>query len=149
MDYSDSVDIAVPCEIAFAAISDLTSMGKYSPENTGGSWTRGARGPALGARFRGTNSNGKIEWTTTVRVTEFHEPSEFAFAVSAFGLKVATWAYRIEATPTGCRVTETWTDQRGRIVASQEKTTTPDRLGFVKTSIRQTLDSLKDALEAK
>lgn len=52
MDYSDSIEISVPSQVAFAAIADLPAMGRRSPENTGGEWLN-ASGPAPGARFRG------------------------------------------------------------------------------------------------
>ena len=36
-------------------VSDLRRMGEWSPENRGGAWIKGARGPAVGARFKGSN----------------------------------------------------------------------------------------------
>ena len=58
---------ATPQE-AYALVSDLPRMGELSPENTGGRWLKGATGPAVGARFKGTNRNGVRRWSTTATV---------------------------------------------------------------------------------
>ena len=69
MDYSDSIEIAASPEAVFATLSNLPEMGRLSPENTGGEWLGGATGPALGAKFKGTNARGSDTWSTTVRVS--------------------------------------------------------------------------------
>jgi len=88
-------------------------MGEWSPENTGGTWIKGATGPTSGAYFRGTNAHGKKSWTTDITVDTCEPGREFSFEVTAAGFKVARWSYQIEPTPSGSRVTETWTDRRG------------------------------------
>jgi uncharacterized protein YndB with AHSA1/START domain len=110
-----SRDIAAPAETVWALIADLPRMGEWSPENTGGSWTRHATGPALDAHFRGSNRNGRRRWTTAVVVTRCEPGTCFEFAVSALGLAVARWTYSVEAHGSACRVTESYTDTRGRI----------------------------------
>ena len=52
-------DIAASPAKVWEMLSDLPRMGEWSPENTGGKWVRGATGPAVGARFVGSNRNGK------------------------------------------------------------------------------------------
>lgn len=47
--------IGAPAEVVYDLVSDVTRMGDYSPENTGGTWLDGATGPAVGARVTGTN----------------------------------------------------------------------------------------------
>ncbi len=105
--------VAAPPEVVWPMISDLPRMGEWSPENTGGSWRKGATGPAVGARFKGTNANGKKSWTTSVTVTVCDAPTTFAFRVTSGGASVSTWTYDIVPTATGCTVTETWLDERG------------------------------------
>jgi hypothetical protein len=90
-------------------------MGEWSPENTGGTWIKGATGPTSGAHFRGTNAHGKKSWTTDITVDTCEPGREFSFEVTAAGFKVARWSYQIEPTPSGSRVTETWTDRRGAL----------------------------------
>ncbi|MEY3619020.1 MAG: hypothetical protein RL726_1718, partial [Actinomycetota bacterium] len=66
MDVVVSKEIAASPEVVWEMVSDLTRMGEWSPENKGGEWIKGATGPAVGASFKGRNSNGKKSWSTTV-----------------------------------------------------------------------------------
>ena len=109
-------DIAAPPEKVWAMISDVTRMGEWSPEATGGAWSKGVSGPAVGARFKGTNANGKKSWTTACRVTACEPGRAFGFAVRGGGLPVADWNYTITPTPEGCHVVEQWTDHRGAAI---------------------------------
>ncbi len=148
MKHTDSIDIAAAAEAAFAALSDLPAMGGRSPENTGGVWLGGASGPSLGARFRGTNAHGEDSWATVATVSDFDPPRRFAFNVTYGKLKVARWVFDVEATPEGCRVTESWTDQRGVVLKRYADTRDYDRAEFTRESIRTTLERLKGELEA-
>lgn len=113
MAISRSVRIEAPAERVWGLVSDLPGMGALSPENTGGAWRGGATGPAVGARFRGSNRNGRRRWSTSVTVTRCEPGREFAFAVSSIGLPVSEWAYEISADgPTACTVAESWVDRR-------------------------------------
>jgi uncharacterized protein YndB with AHSA1/START domain len=145
---SDSVDIAASPEAVFEAVSHLEKMGQFSPENTGGTWLKGATGPSLGAQFRGTNQSGKKSWTTGVKVVTYDKPHAFAFEVTAGPAKVALWSYEITATDSGSRVSETWLDRRGKVGAMFSKFIRTDREEFTRTSIRTTLENLKAHLEA-
>ena len=40
-----SRDIDAPAHDVFALVSDLTRMGEWSPENSGGTWIKGSTGP--------------------------------------------------------------------------------------------------------
>ena len=39
--------IAAAPERVYELVSDLPRMGEWSPENTGGTWIKGAKGPAV------------------------------------------------------------------------------------------------------
>jgi Polyketide cyclase / dehydrase and lipid transport len=52
----------------WALLSDVTEMGRWSPECTGGYWLEGATKPLLGNRFRGRNRWGILRWSTTCEV---------------------------------------------------------------------------------
>jgi hypothetical protein len=147
MDYSDSIEIAVSPDVAFAAIADLPSMGRRSPENTGGEWLNGATGPALGAKFSGTNAQGSDTWSTVARVTTFDPPHTFVFEVTYGMWRIARWGFSIERTPSGCRVTEKWKDRRNYFMRRSAKKDGFDRAEFTKSSIRTTLERLKSELE--
>jgi uncharacterized protein YndB with AHSA1/START domain len=103
-------------DVVWRLVSDVTRMGEWSPENVGAKWLGGNREPVVGARFRGTNENGKRTWKTACTVVDAQPGKSFAFEVKAGPLGVARWEYRFEAIDGGCRVTETWIDQRGKIV---------------------------------
>ena len=107
-------DIAAPSEKVWALVTDLPRMGEWSPENAGGKWVKGATGPALGSVFQGTNKNGFRRWTTERDDRRLRAQQVFEFAVTSGPLAVATWRYEFEETDAGCRITESWVDQRKR-----------------------------------
>lgn len=145
-----SRDVAAPPDRVWGLVSDLPRMGEWSPENTGGTWVKGATGPATGARFRGTNAQGKRSWSTTITVDTCEPGRAFSFEVTAGGFKVASWSYKIEPTASGSRVTETWIDRRNplsRVIGKQVSGIAHDaeetRLG-----IEVTLQRLAEAAES-
>jgi uncharacterized protein YndB with AHSA1/START domain len=145
-----SKDIAAPPERIWSLVSDLPRMGEWSPENTGGTWTKGATGPATGAHFRGTNAHQKKSWTTDIVVDTCEPGREFAFEVTAAGFKVARWAYQIEKTENGSRVTETWTDRRGALARAIGKPVsgTSHDADQTRAGIAATLEALARAAES-
>jgi hypothetical protein len=99
-------------------VSDLTRMGEWSPENTGGKWVKAAEGPVVGARFKGSNKSGRLRWSTDVVVTAARPGEQFAFDVTFGPFKIANWAYLFEQDGNKTRVTETWTDHRVPVVGT-------------------------------
>lgn len=142
---SRSTSVAAPPERVWELVADLPAMGEYSPENVGGEWAGGATGPAVGAVFRGRNRSGRRRWSTRCTVTVCEPGRAFAFTVAAAGLPVAQWRYDVEPEPDGCRLTETWTDRRGRLITWIGRRTTgvADRAAFTAQSIEQTLNRVK------
>jgi hypothetical protein len=144
-----SRDIAASPEVLFALISDLPKMGQWSPENTGGSWVKGATGAAVGARFAGTNSNGKRSWTTSSTVVTCEAPSRFGFDVKAGPLKIANWSYAIVPNAAGSTVTEAWTDHRGWLITTVGGfiSGVSDRAVFNRAGMEETLRKLAAHIE--
>ena len=67
---SATTTIAAPISAVFAAVTDVTRMGEWSPECVACRWVGDATGPAVGAKFEGDNvaAVGPItlkRWTTT------------------------------------------------------------------------------------
>ncbi len=148
---SVTVEIDTPAERMFSMISDVTRMGEWSPENEGATWLGGATGPTPGAKFRGENRNGKKKWKTVAKIDRCEPSSVFSFHVSAGGLKIAEWRYEIEPTPSGgCRITETWIDERGRIATFMGKPVSgvADRAAHNRAGMEQTLQGLKAVAES-
>jgi len=143
-------DIAAPAERVWALVSDVTRMGEWSPESVGATWLGGATAAKPGAKFRGANRNAKKKWNTIGVVADADPGRRFSFRVTAVGLKVAEWIYEFEPTAAGCRVTETWIDQRGRIAKALGKPVSgvADRVAHNHAGIEQTLERLAAAAES-
>lgn len=107
---SVTVHMAVPPERVWALASDVTQIGRYSPETFEAMWLDGATGPAVGARFRGhvkRNGIGPTYWTTC-KVVACEPGREFAFCVIQREKCTSTWRYVMEPAPDGCDVTESF-----------------------------------------
>jgi uncharacterized protein YndB with AHSA1/START domain len=147
---SVTTEIAAPSEEVWAMVSDLTRMHEWSPESDGTTWMKGATGAIPGAAFKGTNRAGKKKWATKGTVIEAEPGRVLTFRVTAFGMKVALWSYRIEPTASGCAVTESWNDQRGAFIKATGKMATGvgDRQAHNRAGMEATLRNLKAAAEA-
>lgn len=147
---SVSKDIAAPAAQVWAMVSDVTRMGEWSPENESCEWIGGATGPRAGAKFRGTNRNGKRTWKTVSRIVDSEPGKRFSFRVGVMGLKIAEWRYEFEPTATGCRVTETWVDERGALAQRLGKPVSgvADRATHNRSGMETTLERLGAAAEA-
>ena len=133
----------------YGLVADIERMGEWSTETEACEWVGGETGPAVGAKFRGKNRNGKKRWSTMCKVVVAEPGKEFAFDVTVGPLKVARWAYVFEPTAEGCRVTETWTDHRGRIatLAGKPASGVTDRVSHNRATMEQTLEHLAVAAE--
>jgi uncharacterized protein YndB with AHSA1/START domain len=149
-DVSVSRDVAAPAETVWELVADLPRMGEWSPETEGGEWISGATGPVPGAKFKGSNRHEGKSWKTVARVVDADPGRRFSFMVKAAGLPVAEWAYDIEATESGCRVTESWTDRRPGFFKplAARATGVPDRAEHNRATMEQTLERLAAAAEA-
>jgi uncharacterized protein YndB with AHSA1/START domain len=110
MQDSVTVHIDAPPDQVWALVSDVTKIGRYSPETFEAEWLDGATGPAVGARFRGhvkRNGRGPTYWTTAT-VTVCEPGGEFAFGVGAPGKALNTWRYVLEPSGDGTDVTESF-----------------------------------------
>jgi hypothetical protein len=135
-------------ERVYELVSDLPRMGEWSPENTGGKWLKGATGAAVGAKFEGTNQLGKKKWKTLSKVTAAYPGKEFAFDVTAAGMKVAGWGFSIEPAEGGTRVTHWWDDHRNAVIAKLTGVAlgVHDRSAHNRANMEQTLTALAAAV---
>jgi uncharacterized protein YndB with AHSA1/START domain len=115
-DVEVSVRVQAPAEKVWGLVGDLTRMGEWSPECTAVSWVDGATGPAVGARFRGSNRRGARRWSTTGTLTRYEPGRALGWDVSVLGMAVAHWAYRVEPDGEGCTIVESFTDRRGALL---------------------------------
>ena len=147
-DFSDSITIAASPEKVFALVSNLALMGSWSPENTGGAWLDGATTAALGARFEGTNKSGDDTWSTTATVTHFEPTTTFGFHVTWEKYDISDWLFTLTPTDYGCELRESWSDRRPASFLEEDAEAGFDRAAFTRTSIRTTLERLKETCEA-
>jgi hypothetical protein len=157
---SDSIDIAVDPLVAYEHVSDVTQMGRWSPENLGATVPEPDRPAHVGMTFVGYNRRGPLRWRTWCTVTAADPGRRFAFRVHTFGLvipmiktAIADWAYDFQPVAGGTRVTETWTDGRVRwpdaVTKVFDPITTRRRsfADFQRDNINRTLRKLKAELE--
>jgi hypothetical protein len=116
---SVTVHINAPADRVWLLISDVTQIGRFSPETFEAEWLDGATGATAGARFRGhvkRNEKGPVYWTECT-VVACESMRKFAFEVSSrpFGLPIAprstvqlTWSYVLEDAGGGTDVTESF-----------------------------------------
>lgn len=144
----ESMPISATPEAVFDLVTDLPQIGRFSLENTGGKWIKGAHGPAIGARLKGRNRQGRTSWSTTATVMEYDSPRTFSFAVTYLGIKVSRWTFVIEPQGGGVTLTQSWCDERPSWFAFVTKPLVADRLDFTRQSIHHTLTSMKTFLES-
>lgn len=107
---SVTVHMAAPPERVWELVSDVTQIGRFSPETFEAEWLDGATGPAVGAKFRGhvrRNEKGPVYWTTCT-VTACEPNKEFTFVVGDPASAMNTWSYELQPSGDGTDVTESF-----------------------------------------
>lgn len=141
--------IAAPPEQLYDLITDVANMGRWSPECTGGKWLDGASGPAVGARFKGSNRHGPVRWSTHCEVTKAERGRAFEWQVRESGMR---WGYRFEPDGDATVVTEYREKTRETpfyVKAVQRSGLIGrDRDRLMVDGMRDTLTRLKEAAEA-
>lgn len=146
---SATTSIAAPIGEVYAAVTDVTRMGEWSPECVSGRWVGGATGPAVGAEFEGDNvaAVGPItlkRWTTTSKVLEAEPNVSFEFIAAEY----STWRYEFVERDGATVVTESFSYAPyegwqkwvyGRLLKRQN--------AMVK-GMQATLDRIKESLES-
>lgn len=110
MQGSVTVHIDASPEKIWDLVSDVTKIGRYSPETFEAEWLDGATGPVVGARFRGhVKRNGRppTYWTECT-VTRCEPGREFFFGVGQTDKPLNTWGYSLEPCGDGTDVTESF-----------------------------------------
>lgn len=139
--------VAAPAALIWEMVSDITRMGEWSPESTGGHWLAPATGPSVGARFKGTNKR-RSSWTTTAEVTTATPGVEFSFRVGKS--KPAVWGYHLAPAESGTVVRETFDVPRYGFadrIMFRLSTGVSDRQADLVSACEQTLGRLKRAAE--
>jgi hypothetical protein len=159
MSGESTVWIGVPCEVAYAAVTDLPRMGEWSPDNCGGEWVHGATA-VVGATFLGRNRGPNGEFEQLVTVIEAERPWRFAFSAAAPDVVGTTWYYRFRSERDGTSVTEAfawyWTPfpdagfrgRVGKLPIEEAAIAVAQRERHLQDQVDRTLGALKRALES-
>lgn len=148
-----SVHVQASPEELYALVSDVTRMGEWSPETVRCEWLGGATGPAVGARFKGSNRRGIMRWSTKPRVVAAEPGREFAFVAGLmmFNRDMTKWRYQFEAAADGgTDLTESfemvddvpWYVSLGERIMGIE-----DRKADLEAGMQSTLERIKAAAE--
>jgi len=144
----DSVDIAASPEAVYALVSDITRMGEWSPEASGGQWLDGGTGK-VGDLFEGHNRTPEREWTRECEVAKADEGQDFTFVVGGVAANCTWWSYEMSPTETGTTLTERWwivNKTPGMQAATPEQFEA--RVEMTKGMLATTLNGIKTAAEA-
>jgi len=148
---SATIHIDAPPEKVYGVVTDVTRMGEWSPETVKGEWLDGATGPAVGARFKGTNRKGLVRWSTKPRVLAADEGREFAFVTETGGKELTKWTYRFEPESGGAKVTESFEmlNDVPSVITFAEKyiMRIKDRKADLEQNMAKTLERIKAAVE--
>jgi uncharacterized protein YndB with AHSA1/START domain len=143
-----SVHVDAPPEVVYAALSDISRMGEWSPETVRCEWLDGATGPAVGARFKGSNKRGIAKWTTKPTVIAVEPGRVFAFDV----LPDTRWTYRCEPDGDGTKLSESFEMLRDmpRYIEFGERwlLRVKDRRADLERGMTETIGRIKTAVEA-
>ena len=148
-----STEIAATPDEVYELVADITRMGEWSPECVRCSWTKGATGPEVGARFKASNKGGRgPAWFNTPTVTVADPGREFAFNRSGPGIGSYTWRYVMEPLEGGTRVTESFDAEKplGPVMTwmTEKWTGSSDRDADLHEGMVTTLARIKAAAEA-
>ena len=103
-----SIRIRATPEVLYDMVSDVRRMGEWSPECRHCEWIEGATGPAVGARFKGSNKRGAARWSTKPRIVTAEPGQEFAFVTGHLRRDMTRWGYRFDRVADGTTVTESF-----------------------------------------
>lgn len=146
---SASIVINRPAVDVFSVLEDITRMGEWSPECTGGRWVAPATGPGLGVKFEGDNvaKVGPLtlkKWTTTSEITEYVPGKVLEFIAEGY----TTWRYEISERDGATSVTESYSHKPYEGWQKLVYGTLARRDASMVKGMEQTLARIKAALEA-
>ena len=147
-----SIHIDASPEQVYGLVSDVRRMGEWSPECRHCEWLDGATGPAVGARFKGSNRSGVARWSTKPRVVAADAGREFAFATELRGKDLTKWSYRFEPDGDGTKLTESFemmNDTPGYINFTERYVMRiKDRKADLEKNMQATLTRIKATIES-
>jgi len=143
-----TMHIDAPPERVYALISDVTRMGEWSPECVKCTWQGDANSPTIGARFRGSNRQGWIRWSTTAEIVAADPGRLFAFTTRSGKREATRWRYVLSSAGDGTDVTESYESvYEPPFVKLGERLFMRDRDRQLADGMRATLERIKAVAE--
>ena len=146
--FSGEVSFRSPAapESLWPLLSDVTQMGRWSTECTGGRWLDGASKPVVGARFRGANRWGPVRWSTTCEIVAVEEGRHLAFDARHWSGATTRWAFELVPDAGGTVLRERFEtrDSPGLVLLLDRVAGRPRRL---ESTMKTTLQRLSDSAE--
>jgi len=143
-----SIDIAAPPDVVYDLVADITRMGEWSPEATGGKWLRGGTG-AVGDWFEGVSETAeRPAWHRECEVAAAERGRDFTFVVGGVEANCTWWSYEMEPVDGGTRLTEYWwfvNKTPALAKATDEQLGT--RIAFTEAMLHDTIAALKTVAE--
>ncbi|MFT3876718.1 MAG: SRPBCC family protein [Propioniciclava sp.] len=147
--YSESIHIDAAPAAVYAAVSDVTRIGEWSPVCRECWWDEGD-GPRVGAMFTGRNVDSGREWQTRSQVTVADEGRAFGWSV---GPGFVLWACTMQESGDGTLLTEAWEFLPAGLAVFEERfgdeaaAQIADREAAARAGIPATLAAIKRAIE--
>ena len=145
-----SLYVDAPVADVWDLVSDVTRIGEFSPETFEARWTRGSRGPEVGASFKGhvkRNGVGPTYWSPC-QVTRCVPGEVFEWAVGTDSTTLNNWGYRLAPEGDGTRVTEYFRIEPNLPMRLYWTVLGPLRSRTNRTGMRTTLERMKAVLES-
>jgi hypothetical protein len=153
---ADTVDryIEAPPEALYELIADVTRTPEITPDIVKVEWLDGATGPAVGARFKATNKQGRgPNWSNKPVITVLDPGREIAWERTELGGGTVEWRYRFEPEGSGTRITESYRVVKPLALFGWFIIGTlyglKDRRSDLRASMLRTLDRLAEMTEAE
>ena len=102
--HAASIVVAAPRRAVYAAVSDVTRTGEWSPVCQECWWDEGD-GPRVGAFFTGRNVTPTRTWETRCEVIVADRDTAFGWSVTDGNVE---WTYRLADIDGGTELTESW-----------------------------------------
>ncbi|BBX85456.1 SRPBCC family protein [Mycolicibacterium aubagnense] len=103
--FSDSIVVDTDPETLYALVSDVTNMGRWSPQCKECWWEDEDAGPVAGAWFKGRNEAGDRIWETRSQVVVAEPGREFVWEVNGGWVR---WGFTLDPVEDGTRLTQSW-----------------------------------------
>ena len=95
-------------EAIWEIVSDITRVGDWSHECKAGVWVDGATSSRPGARFKGSNKNGRQSWTRSNEILSADAPHELSWRTVPSRLypDSSIWTITLEPVDGGTRIVQ-------------------------------------------